>query len=48
MNLRRDLIGFVDGTENPKDQAAIEATLISDKDTLPSRPAATVPFGQNY
>ena len=28
----RDLIGFVDGTENPKGQAAIEATLIGDED----------------
>jgi porphyrinogen peroxidase len=29
----RDLIGFVDGTENPKDQAAIDATLIGDEDS---------------
>ena len=28
----RDLLGFVDGTENPKDQAAIEATLIGKED----------------
>src|SRR6202008_1330703 len=28
----RDLLGFVDGTENPEDQAAIEATLIGDED----------------
>ena len=28
----RDLIGFVDGTENPKDQAAIDAALIADED----------------
>ena len=28
----RDLLGFVDGTENPKDQAAIDATLIGDED----------------
>jgi porphyrinogen peroxidase len=28
----RDLIGFVDGTENPRDQAAIDATLIGDED----------------
>ncbi len=28
----RDLIGFVDGTENPKGQAAIDATLIGDED----------------
>jgi porphyrinogen peroxidase len=29
----RDLIGFVDGTENPKEQAAIEATIIGDEDS---------------
>ncbi|HKS92805.1 MAG TPA: Dyp-type peroxidase [Tepidiformaceae bacterium] len=29
----RDLIGFVDGTENPADQAAIDATLIGDEDS---------------
>ena len=28
----RDLIGFVDGTENPADQAAIDATVIGDED----------------
>jgi porphyrinogen peroxidase len=28
----RDLIGFVDGTENPKGDAAIEATLVGDED----------------
>jgi putative iron-dependent peroxidase len=28
----RDLLGFVDGTENPTGQAAIEATLIGDED----------------
>ncbi|MGH7080088.1 MAG: Dyp-type peroxidase [Acetobacteraceae bacterium] len=28
----RDLIGFVDGTENPVEQAAIEATIIGDED----------------
>jgi putative iron-dependent peroxidase len=28
----RDLIGFVDGTENPTDQAAVDATLIGDED----------------
>src|SRR5213080_2761181 len=28
----RDLIGFVDGTENPKGQAAIEATRIGEED----------------
>jgi putative iron-dependent peroxidase len=28
----RDLIGFVDGTENPVDQAALDATLIGEED----------------
>ena len=28
----RDLIGFVDGTENPKGQDAVDATLITDED----------------
>lgn len=28
----RDLIGFVDGTENPGGQAAVEATLVGDED----------------
>ena len=28
----RDLIGFVDGTENPVDQAAVNATLIGEED----------------
>jgi putative iron-dependent peroxidase len=28
----RDLIGFVDGTENPRDQEAIDAVLIGDED----------------
>ena len=28
----RDLMGFVDGTENPKDQAAMDATLIGEED----------------
>jgi porphyrinogen peroxidase len=28
----RDLIGFVDGTENPTDQAAIDATIIGEED----------------
>src|SRR6266849_974001 len=28
----RDLIGFVDGTENPKGQEAIDATIIGDED----------------
>ena len=29
----RDLLGFVDGTENPVDQAALDATIIGDEDT---------------
>ena len=29
----RDLIGFVDGTENPVDQAALDAAIIGDEDT---------------
>jgi len=29
----RDLLGFVDGTENPTDQAAVDATIIGDEDT---------------
>jgi porphyrinogen peroxidase len=29
----RDLIGFVDGTENPSEQAAIDATIIGDEDS---------------
>jgi porphyrinogen peroxidase len=28
----RDLIGFVDGTENPRGEAAIDATIIADED----------------
>ena len=28
----RDLLGFVDGTENPVDQAAVDATLIGEED----------------
>jgi putative iron-dependent peroxidase len=28
----RDLIGFVDGTENPTDQAAVDATIIGEED----------------
>jgi putative iron-dependent peroxidase len=28
----RDLIGFVDGTENPMDQAAVNATIIGEED----------------
>ncbi len=29
---QRDLLGFVDGTENPVDQAAIDATTIGNED----------------
>ncbi|MGH9448997.1 MAG: Dyp-type peroxidase [Terriglobia bacterium] len=29
----RDLIGFVDGTENPVEQAAVDATIIGEEDT---------------
>lgn len=28
----RDIIGFVDGTENPRDQAAVDATIVGDED----------------
>jgi porphyrinogen peroxidase len=30
----RDLIGFVDGTENPVDDAAVEATVIGEEDAI--------------
>ena len=30
----RDLLGFVDGTENPLDQAALDATIIGEEDAL--------------
>jgi putative iron-dependent peroxidase len=30
----RDLIGFVDGTENPVDQAAVRATIIGEEDSI--------------
>lgn len=30
----RDLIGFVDGTENPADQAAVDATIIGEEDAV--------------
>ena len=33
----RDLIGFVDGTENPVDQAAIDATIIGEEDAAVRR-----------
>jgi porphyrinogen peroxidase len=42
----RDLIGFVDGTENPKDQAAIEATIIGDED--PAFPGGSYVIVQKY
>jgi porphyrinogen peroxidase len=29
----RDLLGFVDGTENPTDQAAVDATLVGEEDS---------------
>ena len=28
----RDLVGFVDGTENPQDEEAIESTLVGEED----------------
>jgi len=31
---QRDLLGFVDGTENPTDQAAVDATIIGDEDAV--------------
>jgi porphyrinogen peroxidase len=42
----RDMIGFVDGTENPKGQAAIDATLITDED--PSFTAGSYVIIQKY
>jgi len=42
----RDLIGFVDGTENPKGQEAIDVTLIADKD--PSFAAGSYVIVQKY
>ncbi|MFZ2529325.1 MAG: Dyp-type peroxidase [Rhodococcus sp. (in: high G+C Gram-positive bacteria)] len=30
---RRDLLGFVDGTENPEDDDAVTATIVSDEDS---------------
>lgn len=42
----RDLIGFVDGTENPKGQDAIDATLITDDD--PSFAAGSYVVVQKY
>jgi len=42
----RDLLGFVDGTENPKDQAAIDATLIGDED--PAFTAGSYVIVQKY
>src|SRR6266849_9258680 len=42
----RDLIGFVDGTENPKGQDAIDATLITDED--PAFVAGSYVITQKY
>jgi hypothetical protein len=33
----RDLLGFVDGTENPEGQAAIDATIIGEEDVAFAR-----------
>jgi putative iron-dependent peroxidase len=42
----RDLIGFVDGTENPKGQDAVDATLITDED--PAFAAGSYVIVQKY
>lgn len=42
----RDLIGFVDGTENPKAQEALEVTLIADED--PTFTAGSYVIVQKY
>src|SRR6267378_4424954 len=42
----RDLIGFVDGTENPKGQAALDATIILDED--PAFAAGSYVIVQKY
>jgi putative iron-dependent peroxidase len=42
----RGLIGFVDGTENPKGQAAIDATLVGDED--PAFAAGSYVIVQKY
>jgi len=42
----RGLIGFVDGTENPQDQAAIDATLVGDED--PAFEAGSYVIVQKY
>ncbi len=42
----RDLIGFVDGTENPVEQEAIDATLIGDED--PTFAAGSYVIVQKY
>ena len=34
----RDLLGFVDGTENPVDRAAVDATVIGEEDAARSTP----------
>src|SRR5260370_19561574 len=38
----RDLIGFVDGTENPVDQAALEATIIGEEDAAFARGSCVI------
>src|SRR5207245_7650381 len=42
----RDLIGFVDGTENPKAQEAMDVTLIADED--PAFTAGSYVIVQKY
>ncbi len=42
----RDLIGFVDGTENPKGQAAVDATLVGEED--PTFSAGSYVIVQKY
>jgi porphyrinogen peroxidase len=42
----RDIIGFVDGTENPKGQAAVEATLVGEED--PAFAAGSYVIVQKY
>jgi putative iron-dependent peroxidase len=42
----RDLIGFVDGTENPKGQEALDATIVGDED--PAFAAGSYVIVQKY
>src|SRR3989441_8544817 len=42
----RDLIGFVDGTENPKGQEALDATIVGDED--PAFPSGSYVIVQKY